>query len=208
MADPKLGVFGGTFDPPHIGHLILAAEALDQLGLSRVLWVVTQTPPHKQRLSITPLEKRLAMVSACIGDDPKFEPSRVDIDRPAPHYAVDTLKILQEKYPDWGLVYLMGGDSLNNLPTWYRPDAFVRRCQAIGVMKRPGTHIDLTQLERTLPGVAAKVNIIQAPLLNIAASQIRRRVREGRAYRYFLPQAVYELIDSWGLYRGLEIGGS
>ena len=202
MTRHKLGVFGGTFDPPHIGHLILAAEALDQLGLSRVLWVVTQAPPHKQRLSITPLEQRLAMVSACIGDDPKFAISRVDIDRPAPHYAVDTLNILQEKYPGWGLVYLMGGDSLNNLPTWYHPTVFVRRCQAIGVMQRPGTHIDLTQLEKILPGIAAKVKFIQAPLLNIAATQIRRRVREGRAYRYFLPQAVYELIDGWGLYRG------
>jgi nicotinate-nucleotide adenylyltransferase len=204
VADRKLGVFGGTFDPPHIGHLILAAEALDQLGLSRVLWVVTQYPPHKQGMAITPLDQRLAMLAACIGDDPKFEISRVDIDRPAPHYAVDTLQILEEVYPGWGLVYLMGGDSLNNLPTWYQPDVFVSRCKSIGVMKRPGTHIDLGELEESLPGIAAKVNIIQAPLLDIAASQIRRRVREGRAYRYFLPPAVYDRIEEWGLYRVLE----
>jgi nicotinate-nucleotide adenylyltransferase len=203
VADPRLGVFGGTYDPPHIGHLILAAEALDQLGLSKVLWVLTQFPPHKRGMSITPLDQRQAMVAACIGDDPKFEISQVDIDRPAPHYAVDTLQILQEVYPEWGLVYLMGGDSLNNLPTWYQPDVFVSRCQAIGVMKRPGTRIDMGRLEKSLPGITAKVNIIQAPLLDIAASQIRRRVREGRAYRYFLPPRVYELIERWGLYHDL-----
>jgi len=206
VAQRRLGVFGGTFDPPHIGHLILAAEALDQLGLSKVLWVLTQAPPHKRNRPITPLEQRLEMVMACLGDDPSFEISRVDIDRPAPHYAVDTLQILQNAYPDWGLVYLMGGDSLNNLPTWYQPQAFVHRCQAIGVMKRPGTHIEMSELEESLPGISAKVNIIQAPLLDIAASQIRRRVREGRAYRYFLPLAVYELIEGWGLYRGKEVG--
>lgn len=201
MAQPRLGVFGGTFDPPHIGHLILAAEALDQLGLSKVLWVLTEAPPHKLDQPITSLDRRLAMVAACLGDDSSFEISRVDIDRPAPHYAVDTLQSLGEAYPDWGLVYLMGGDSLNHLPTWYQPQIFVDRCQSIGVMKRPGTHIEMNELEESLPGIAAKVNFIQAPLLDIAASQIRRRVREGRAYRYFLPPAVYELIKEWGLYR-------
>lgn len=203
MKKLRLGIFGGTFDPPHIGHLILAAEAVDQLSLSKVLWVVTQAPPHKQDLPLTPLAQRLALVTACIGDDQNFEISRVDIDRPAPHYAVDTLQILQDAYPDWSLVYLMGGDSLNNLPTWYQPTVFVRRCQAIGVMKRPGTRIDLLQLDGVLPGIASKVNIIEAPLLDIAASQIRRRVREGRPYCYFLPRAVYDLIEGWGLYHVL-----
>jgi nicotinate-nucleotide adenylyltransferase len=204
VGNPRLGVFGGTFDPPHIGHLILASEAVDQLGLERVLWVVTQAPPHKQDMSITPLAQRLAMVAACIGDDPKFEISRVEIDRPVPHYAVDTMKILQRKHPGYALVYLMGGDSLNNLPTWYHPKQFVHTCHTIGVMKRPGTHIDLKQLEAVLPGIASKVNFIQAPLLDIAASQIRRRVRESRAYRYFLPPAVYGLIEEWGLYHVMK----
>jgi nicotinate-nucleotide adenylyltransferase len=141
------------------------------------------------------------MVAACIGDDPNFEISGVDSDRPGPHYAVDTMKLLQDRYPACGLVYLMGGDSLNNLPTWYQPHEFVHACHGIGVMKRPGTHIDLDLLEETLPGIAPKVNFIQAPLLDIAASQIRRRVRDSRVYRYFLPPAVYDLIEGWGLYR-------
>ena len=117
----KIGVFGGSFDPPHIAHLILAQEACNQLELDRVLWVLTPDPPHKRGRRLTAASTRLAMLQLALQDNTAFLPSRVDIDRPAPQYAVDTLHLLAKEYPHAELVYLMGGDSLRDLPTWRRP---------------------------------------------------------------------------------------
>ncbi len=142
-----IGIFGGTFDPPHIGHLILAAEAHAQLGLDRLLWVLTPDPPHKQDRVITLLEHRLAMVRLALADAPEFELSTVEMDRPGPHYALDTVKIIADQNPGANLVYLMGGDSLRDLPLWHRPADFVKACHFIGVMRRPGDNIYLAGLE-------------------------------------------------------------
>lgn len=196
----RLGIFGGTFDPPHIGHLILAAEALDQLNLNRVLWVLTLKPPHKQGWAITPLQHRLDMVLAAIGKDPSFELSRVDIDRDPPHYAVDTVKLLGQKYPNAEFVYLMGGDSLKNLPGWYKPEEFVNLCHSIGVMRRSGSKTDLNNLENQIPGITSKVEFMDTPGIDISASNIRERIRNRQHYRYFLPSAVYEIIQNCNLY--------
>jgi len=196
-----LGIFGGTFDPPHLGHLILAAEAHAQLGLERLLWVLTPDPPHKQDRSITPLEHRLAMVNLALEHAPEFELSRVDMDRPGPHYAVDTVKIIANQDPGANLVYLMGGDSLRDLPLWHRPAKFVAACQLIGVMRRPGVGIDLRGLENKFPGLNAKVRFVEAPLLDIAAHEIRARIAGGRPFRYFLPSGVYDYILRHNLYR-------
>ncbi len=197
----KIGILGGTFDPPHIAHLILAAEALDQLQLARVLWVLTPVPPHKKNQSITSLEQRLEMVKLAIQDNADFEISRVDIDRPPPHFAVDTMRLLAKQYPENVLVYLMGGDSLHDLPTWERPNDFIAACDAIGVMRRSGDHVDIRSLENELPGIRAKARFIPAPLVEISGSQIRERIREDRAFRYYLHPAVYKLIQSQQLYR-------
>jgi nicotinate-nucleotide adenylyltransferase len=197
----SIGIFGGTFDPPHLGHLILAAEARAQLGLERLLWVLTPDPPHKQGQSIAPLEQRLEMIKLAISDDPQFEISCVELTRPGPHYALDTVQILAGQNPGVNLVYLMGGDSLRDLPTWHRPNDFVSACHLIGVMRRPGDAVELGVLEERLPGLTAKVRFVDAPLLEIAAREIRSRIAEGRPFRYFLPERVYEYIDSHGLYR-------
>ena len=195
-----LGLFGGTFDPPHIGHLILSAETHAQLGLDRLLWVVTPDPPHKQGQPITPLEHRLAMVKLAISDNRHFELSTVEMDRHGPHYALDTVKIISEQYPSADLVYLMGGDSLRDLPSWHRPADLVAALRFIGVMRRPGDSIDLPALENTIPGLIAKVRFVDAPLLDIAAHEIRQRVANGCPFRYFLPPAVYEYIVEHNLY--------
>jgi nicotinate-nucleotide adenylyltransferase len=197
----SMGIFGGTFDPPHLGHLILAAEARTQLGLERLLWVLTPDPPHKQGQSITPLAERLEMVRLAIANDPQFEISSVEMNRPGPQYAQDTISLLAAEYPRMKLVYLMGGDSLRTLPTWHRPADFVSACSLIGVMRRPGDTIELATLEESLPGLSAKVRFVEAPLLDIAAREIRARIAEGRPFRYFLPEKVYEFIESHGLYR-------
>jgi nicotinate-nucleotide adenylyltransferase len=197
----RLGIFGGTFDPPHLGHLILAAESADQLALDKVLWVITADPPHKQAEEITPLSIRLEMLTAALDDDPRFEISRVDIERPGPQYAVDTVQILKELNPGSQLFYLLGGDSLHDLPKWYAPQRLLASVDAVGVMRRPGDLIDLGGLERSLPGLSKRVRFVEAPLLEIASRDIRERIVAHRHHRYFLPETVYTLIEQYGLYR-------
>ena len=201
MSQGRLGVFGGTFDPPHLGHLILAAEAHAQLGLDRVLFVLTADPPHKRDHYITPVEDRLAMLATAIKGQAIFELSRVEIDRPGPHYAVDTLRLLAKEHQGNKLVYLIGGDSLRALSDWDRPQEFIAVCDALAAMRRPGTRIDLDDLEQALPGLTAKLEFVDAPLLEISSSEIRERVRDGGHYRFYLPGAVYQLINERGLYK-------
>jgi nicotinate-nucleotide adenylyltransferase len=196
----RLGVFGGTFDPPHLGHRILAAEALDQLKLDHLLWVLTSAPPHKQNQYISPLEQRLELLQAMLGSDPTFLLSRVDIDRPAPHYAADTVHLLAEQFPGADLYYLMGGDSLRDLPLWHQPEAFLSGCAGLGVMRRPGDRVNLAHLESRLPGISAKTHFIDSPLIEISSKQIRERIQSGRTYRYYLPEAVFQLIHDKRLY--------
>jgi len=197
----RLGIFGGTFDPPHIGHLVLASEALDQLNLDHVLWVLTLNPPHKLDQDLTPLEYRLEMVCAAIGTDPSFEFSRVEIDRPPPHFAVDTMHFLGNQYPGAELIYLMGSDSLENLHLWHKPIEFVEQCHGIGVMRRPGVSFDMASLEAKIPDIKSKIWFIDTSLIGISASEIRTRISENRPYRYYLPPSVFKIIEDLKLYR-------
>jgi nicotinate-nucleotide adenylyltransferase len=197
----KTGIFGGTFDPPHMAHLVLASEATYQLGLQRLLWVLTPFPPHKQGRDILPLQTRLDLLSAALRSNAAFEISRVDIDRQPPHYALDTMAILRAEYPADELIYLMGGDSLRDLPTWYSPQQFVEACSALGIMRRPGDQVNLPDIENQIPGISAKVQFVEAPLLEISATEVRRRISQNRPYRYFLPEGVYEIIRALDLYK-------
>lgn len=196
----KIGIFGGTFDPPHLGHLILASEALCQLNLDRLLFVLTSSPPHKIGQPITPIGMREKLVKAALVDNPGFEFSRVDIDRPGPHYAVDTVNIIRGQFPGSELVYLIGGDSLRNLPGWHKPQELVNAVDALGVMRRPGNTIDGSDLEKHIPGISNKVRFVDAPLLEISSSEIRKRVAEASAFRYYVPIEVYKLIIEARLY--------
>jgi nicotinate-nucleotide adenylyltransferase len=195
------GVFGGTFDPPHLGHLILAEAGRLALGLDRVLWVVTALPPLKPDSGRTPVEARLALVEAAIAGNPAFEISRADVDRPPPHYAVGTLEWLRVRQPAARFAYLMGEDSLRDLPKWHTPQQFVLACDVIGVMERGGAEPDLASLETALPGLAARVRFFRAPAVDIASNELRRRVHAGESIRYLVPQAVAEIIEGQGLYR-------
>ncbi|HHY88318.1 MAG TPA: nicotinate (nicotinamide) nucleotide adenylyltransferase [Chloroflexi bacterium] len=197
----RIGIFGGTFDPPHIAHLILASETCDQLSLDRLLWVLTPDPPHKTDRPVSPLDVRLELLQAAIRRNPMFELSLVEIDRPGPHYAVDTVRLLTRQYPDAELFYIMGGDSLRDLPHWYQPAELIAMLTGIGVMRRPGDLVDMVSLNRLFPGINRKVIFVQTPLLEISSTLIRSRAYENRPYRYFLPQAVYELIQKYGLYQ-------
>jgi len=197
----RIGIFGGTFDPPHLGHLILAAEASDQLRLDRLLWVLTPDPPHKRSWKISPIEQRLELVKAAISEDDCFELSRLDIDRPGPHYTVDTVAIVRNEYPNADLYYLMGGDSLHDLPTWHDPKRLVENANGFGVMRRPGDDIDVRALIARLPQIENKIHFVEAPLLEIASHEIRLRISEGRPYRYYLLPAVYQMISQHKYYR-------
>ncbi|MCZ2128170.1 MAG: nicotinate-nucleotide adenylyltransferase [Anaerolineales bacterium] len=197
----RVGFFGGTFDPPHLGHLILAAEAVAQFQLDVFLWMLTPNPPHKIGADITPLAHRAAMVERVIARDSAFALSRVDIDRPAPHYTADSARLLAERYPNAELYMLIGGDSLHDLPTWRRSADLVAEVSKIGVMRRPNDSADLSALEAPLPGITAKTRFLEALLQPISSSEIRRRVKAREMYRYYLPPEVYEYIEEQGLYR-------
>jgi nicotinate-nucleotide adenylyltransferase len=197
----RIGIFGGTFDPPHVGHLILAEECRTQLKLDKLLWVVTDNPPHKRYLSISPIEDRVKLVEKAITDNKAFVLSRVDIDRPTPHFAIDTVNILKDENPGAQFFYLMGGDSLHDLPTWTRPIEFIELCDGIGVMRRHADQVDLVSLEHLLPGISKKVMIVDAPILEISSKEIRQRVNEGQGYRYYLRDAVYQAVLDLEMYR-------
>jgi nicotinate-nucleotide adenylyltransferase len=190
MSSRRIGLFGGTFDPPHLGHLILASEAQAQLQLTQLLWVLTPIPPHKLDQSLTPLEHRLAMVERAIADNAVFELSRLELDRPGPHFTLDTVRQILDRDPSADVTLVIGSDSLRDLPAWHRPADLVSVCREIGVMRRPGDAADLSELERLLPGISAKIRFVDAPLLEIASSEIRRRIAHGEPFRYYVPPPV------------------
>lgn len=195
----RIGLLGGTFDPPHIAHLILGEYAIDALGLSTLLYVPAADPPHKQDEVKTPIEHRLALLELALADNPRFAISRVDIDRPGPHYSVDTVEMVQRQYPGAVIYFVMGGDSLRDLLLWHRPDTLVERCM-LAVIRRPDSIVQPTMHEDKLPGLAARVTMIDAPLLDISSTAIVRRLHEGRSVRYLVPDAVLTYIRENKLY--------
>lgn len=196
----RLGLLGGTFDPPHHGHVRLAQAALAQLQLDQVLWLVTADPPHKQGNPISPVTQRVALVNAAIAGEPAFQLSRIDVDRPGPHWSADTVRLLSAQFLGVALVFLLGGDSLRDLPKWQRPRELLHYC-TLGVLRRPGDAIDLPALEAQLPGLSAKVEFIEAPPLDIASNELRRRLQAGEDVADFMPAAVWQLIQQEGWYR-------
>lgn len=195
----RLGVFGGTFDPPHYGHLALARAAREALALSRVLWAVAADPPHKRGQVQTPADLRVRLVEAAIAGEPGMLLSRIDLDRPGPHYTVDAIRLLQAANPNAELVLLIGGDSLNDLPTWHRPRELIRLCR-LGVLRRPDAPLDLDDLERDIPGVSERVDFIPAPTVSTSSRDIRARAAAGEPLAGLVPGAVADLIASQGLY--------
>jgi nicotinate-nucleotide adenylyltransferase len=197
----RVGIFGGTFDPPHIGHLILAEEAVWQLKLDHLLWVLTPISPFKKNQIITPLQDRMSMVLLAISGNQKLKYSPVDVDRPPPHYAVDTIALLRQVSPHDEFYYLMGADSLNDLTAWHKPAEFISLCDGVGVMLRQGVSIDVNGLDTTIPGLARKLTPIETPIIQISGTDIRARVQKGRKFRYFVTSNVYQYIVEHNLYK-------
>jgi nicotinate-nucleotide adenylyltransferase len=196
----RVGVFGGTFDPIHYGHLLAAEEAHWRLGLAEVLFAPAAQPPHKPGQPISAAEQRVAMVELAIAGNPHFRLSRVDLDRPGPHYTVDTIPLLQSELgPEAELYLIIGLDSLVKLHTWREPARLIRLCRLV-VVSRPGQQLALGELEATMPGIGERLHLLETPPIGIAAEDLRRRVREGQSIKYQVPQAVEEYIYAYGLY--------
>lgn len=197
----RFGVFGGSFDPPHYGHLALAETARVQLQLARVLFVPAGAPPHKRRAELSPIAERVALVHAAIADNSYFLLSRVDVDRPGPHYTVDMLRLLRAEYPQvtaW--VLLLGEDSLADFLTWRAPEEILELAE-LAVMPRPDRPAALEVLWARLPMLERRLTWLDVPPLHLSATELRRRVREGLPVRYLVPLAVQVLIQKKRLYQ-------
>jgi nicotinate-nucleotide adenylyltransferase len=201
----KIGILGGTFDPIHYGHLVAGEEARCALGLERVLFVPSARPPHKVEYQVSPPEVRVEMVRMAIADNPAFELSTVDVDRPGFSYTVDTIALLQEQLgPEAKLHFILGEDALADLPTWHEPEKLLEICQLIAV-NRPGYHsFSLRLLDRQLPGVERRVHPVRIPELAIWSTELRARVASGLPIRYLVPNPVHDYIYEHGLYLNPE----
>lgn len=197
----RVGVFGGTFDPIHLGHLIVAQEVRFRIPLDRLLFVPAGQPPHKPNRVVTPAVHRLAMLERALEGERAFAVSRLEVDRPGPSYSVDTLRALRADLgPGVELYFVLGTDQLADLPTWHRPRELLALCHLIAV-QRPGVACDLTTVARRLPGLAERTVWVPVPQIAIAAREIRRRVAAGEPIRYLVPDAVAAYIAAHGLYR-------
>jgi len=204
----RIGVLGGTFDPIHYGHLAAAEEARVALDLERVLFVPARVSPLKQDRPLTAAHHRLTMTRLATAANPAFQISTVDLEREGPSYTVDTLALLQaELGPAAELYFIVGLDSLAELPQWHDPARLIRLCHIVAV-SRPPHECDLAALEWALPGVTERVIFLHIPLLDSASSDLRQRVREGRPIRYYVPPAVAEYIHTHKLYSSTEPGGT
>lgn len=189
-APVRLGVFGGTFDPIHIGHLILAEEARARLGLESVLFVPANASPLKAGGALFSNEERYRMVQMAIADNPHFRVSRLELERGGPSYTVDTLRALQASYgPDTQLYFIMGMDALMTFAAWHHPCEIIRLTRLL-VFHRPGYRVDWPALERAVPGLRQATEVIATVDIGISSTDLRQRLQEGLPIKYQVPASV------------------
>jgi nicotinate-nucleotide adenylyltransferase len=195
---PRLGILGGSFDPPHVAHLAIASEACHALHLERVLFVPAAAPPHKGTEERTSAAVRLELTSLAVDDDLRFTVSGIEIERGLV-YTVDTLRAVDERYVDHDLVFIMGSDSLLQLESWHQPEELLSLC-SLAVAPRPG------DAPEAIAAAAARwgdyqVQVLDVPLLDVSSSSVRERAAQGRPIRYLVPRRVEQYIQEAGLYR-------
>ena len=203
----NIGVLGGTFDPIHIGHLIVAEEARIRLGFNEVLFVPAGQPWLKLNHSITPAIHRVAMVRRAIAANPHFKLCTLEVERPGLSYTVDTMTMLQEQLgSEASLFFILGRDTLAELPLWKEPKKLLQLCRLI-VAPRPvlsavegSGSSDLEQLETSIPGLLDKVIQLEMPVIGISSSEIRQRIAQGLSIRYLVPEGVEEYITEQKIY--------
>jgi nicotinate-nucleotide adenylyltransferase len=203
----RVGVFGGTFDPVHTGHLILAEQAREQAELDAVWFIPAPRPPHKDKRPVTRFEQRVEMLQLAVAGNPAFRVDELEKERAGPSYTVDTLAELRRRHPDEDFFLLVGSDTLDELHLWYEPIRLVEQAGLI-VMARIGYTIPgAAEVARRLglpPESPLRLRVVDAPQIEISSHDLRRRAAAGRSLRYFLPRAVECYILDKDLYRVQE----
>ena len=195
----RVGILGGAFNPPHVGHLVCAQEAVVQLELEKVVFMPVGQAPHREIEHDPGAEARLEMVELAAGDDGRFETSRMEIDRAGPSYTADTLRDLRSQSPDDELFLILGGDQAAALPRWHEPET-VLSLATVAVVERSNWSRNAIGITiGRLPG-AERIRYLDMPVMQISSSSIRRRVREGLPIRYLVPDKVATYIETNGLY--------
>lgn len=191
----RVGVFGGSFNPPHVGHLAVAEAAAEAARLDRVLWMPAATPPHKRDdPSLASADDRLAMVRLATAGNDRFEVSDAEVAREGVSFTVDTLRALAAEHPGDAWHLILGGDSLAAFPSWREPEAIVALARLL-VYARPGAPLDVP------PALAPHVDLIDGPMLDLSSTALRARIGAGRSVRYLVPDAVRAYVDAHRLYR-------
>lgn len=197
----RIGLLGGTFDPPHVGHLWLAETAREQLALDEVVFLPVGSPPHKEGRMVTPVTHRIVMLQLALANTP-FILSTLDAQRQPPHTTATLLPLLRQQYgAEAALWWLIGADSLRDLPMWVEPQQILAHCR-LGVLPRPGVEIKWPELETAVPGVRATVDWLGGPTLAISATAVRQWAGAGHSLSFLLPTAVAQYVQTHALYVG------
>jgi nicotinate-nucleotide adenylyltransferase len=199
----RIGILGGAFNPPHTGHLVCAQEAFVQLELDRVLFVPVGQAPHRDLEGDPGAGARLELVELAVGDDERFEVSRVELEREGPSYTSDTLRGLREASPGDELFLILGGDQAATLPSWHEPEQ-VLSLATVAVVERSNWSRHAIGIKLSRLRGAQAIRYLDMPLIQISSSQVRRRVADGRPVRYLVPDKVAAYIESNGLYGANE----
>lgn len=192
----KVGLFGGTFDPIHIGHLLLAEHACEALAFDTVWFMPAADPPHKSRQPLATGVQRLEMIRLAIEGNALFHVTDIEMERGGVSYTIDTIEELQRRFPDHAFSFLMGADMVNYLPKWHRIDELAERINFVGV-GRPGT---ILQLDHLPAHIRDQVTMLEVPLFELSSTTIRERVSEDKSIRYRVPDRVHEFIQRNDLY--------
>lgn len=200
----RAGIFGGTFDPIHHGHMIIAEQVMDELKLERVVFVPGGIPPHKDASSVrASAEDRYEMVEAAVESNERFSVDRVEVDAGRPMYSVDTVRILAERSPETDWYFITGADEVSNLLAWKEPDRLLEQVVMVAAT-RPG--YDLSRLGHLEAGLRNfdRIFPVECTRVDISATGIRRRILQGKSIRYLVPEGAFAIIEKKGLYRGDE----
>jgi nicotinate-nucleotide adenylyltransferase len=203
----RVGILGGAFNPPHIGHLVCAQEALVRLDLERVVFVPMGQAPHREIEDDPGADVRLRMCEAAAGEDERFEVSRVEIDREGPSYTVDTLRELVERSPDDELVLILGGDQAASLAAWHEPEEVLRLATVAAVERTGWSRQRIAVRIASIEG-AQDVVYFDMPRMDVSSSLVRHRVARGEPIRYLVPEQVASYIEANGLYAASAPAGS
>jgi nicotinate-nucleotide adenylyltransferase len=199
--ESRIGILGGTFDPPHIGHLWLASLAAEELDLERVVFMPAGRPPHTRSQRVSAATDRLLMTRLAISGDDRFDLSALEMERTGPSFTVDTIEELQRMHgPATRLFLVMAADSLAQIDTWREPDRLLSMVEwAVG--PRPGSRLDRAVIEQRFGAAASRIHLLDGPALDVSSSELRRRVATGRTISYLVPRSVEQHIHDRELYR-------